>query len=528
MSDQELDKTILLSRNLQQMILLVALLVIVSTSLCAQEATHNPPVPTPVASGIPATGQLSPSVPQVLTVVHRLSGLKVLRVMRRSGAQVAEVDKDFVTTPNSHTSITAGFALGDGRSIIARLQQAEVEVDGSAAPGVSPDPTRETISELSYLMVVGRNGQQFAARYIGLDASTGLSLLQVEGLALAPMRDANEGTLQVGQRVRLFAPEPSNRAEETASGTLYLRVGEIEGEVAEITRAPNGKVARLRVRAPNLTQAVVGGLVLSEAGEILGIVEWSSASEARITPASAARRAAERVLTRGGSVPRPWLGVRGKELSATAVAQLVAGGWRRSRAAALVSKGHGIFLTSVAQGTAAAAAGLRAGDVIARAGEREVKGAQDFSFMLDEAGSGTPIRLTVLRPERNTPYAVIVRLNEALNPAVATEMAEARAGHAQVADPFIARGAETILLSHKAATNLGSEGGRLVAFVQPESAASRSGLRAGDLIESVDGRLLSATGSSSSSRASSALNSSAKLTLDVVREGKRLKISLLP
>lgn len=520
MSDQEIDKTILRSRILQRMILTAALLVIVSTTLCAQGVMPHKP-PTPVTGDIPATGPSSPGVPQVLTVVHRLNGLKVLRLMRRSGAQVAEVDKDFVNTPNSHTSITAGFALGDGRSIVARLQQAEVEVDGSVAADVSPEAARETISELPGLMVVGRNGQQFTARHVGLDASTGLSLLQVEGLALAPMRDANEETLQVGQRVRLFAPEPTNRAEETASGTLYLRVGEIEAEVTAIIRSPNGKVARLRVRAPNLTQAVVGGLVFSEAGEVLGIVESSSAGEARITPASVARRAAERVLARGGSVPRPWLGVRGRELTTTAFAQLVASGWKRSRAAALVSKGHGIFLTSVVQGSAAAAAGLRAGDVIARAGERDVKGAQDFSFMLDEAGSSTPIRLTVLRPEHDAPYAVTVRLKESLNTAASTEMAEARAGHAQVTDPFIARGAETILLSQKAANNLGSEGGRLVVFVQPESAASRSGLRAGDLIESVDGRSPSANGSTNTSRLSSD-----QLTLGVVRAGKKLTISL--
>ena len=529
MCDQELAKTILLYRNIQRMILSVALPVIASASLCAQEVVgpqNPPPATAPVVRGIPATGPTSTGVPQVLTVVHRLSGLKVLRLMRRSGAQVAEVDKEFVKTPNSHTSITAGFALGDGRSIVARLQQAGVEADGNTAHDVSTDTTRGTDSELPGLMVVGRNGQQFTARHVGLDSRTGLSLLQVEGLGLASMPDANEETLRVGQRVRLFSPEPTNRAEETASGTLYLRVGETEGQIAEITRSRSGKVARLVVHAPNLTQAVVGGLVLSEAGEILGIVEWSSASEARVTPSSAARQAAERVLARGGSVPRPWLGVRGKALNATAVAQLVSVGWRRSRAASLVSKGYGIFLTAVAQGSAASAAGLRAGDVIARAGERDVLGTLDFSFILEQAGSNTPIRLTVLRPERDAPRTVIVRLNESLNPAVATEMAEARAGHAQVADPFIARGAETILLSQKAAANLGSEGGRLVVFVQPESAASRSGLRAGDLIESVDGRLLSATGSSA--RLSSALNGSAKLTLGVMREGKRLIFSLLP
>ena len=142
--------------------------------------------------------------------------------------------------------------------------------------------------------------------------------------------------------------------------------------------------------------------------------------------------------------------------------------------------------------------------------------------MLDEAGGKAAIRLTVLRPQRATALALTVRLEETLTPAAHTQMAEASAGHAQVADPFISRGAETIMLSQKAAANLGAQGGRLVVFVQPESAASRAGLRAGDVIESLDGRILSETGL----RLSTILNSPTQRTLGVVRDGQRLKLSL--
>lgn len=462
-------------------------------------------------------------MPQVLTVVHRLSGLKVLRLMRRTGAQVAELDKDFMVTGDSHTSVIAGFALGDGRStVVARLEQAEVEVDAAELSKVSTEKSPGIAPELTDLTVVGRNGQWFAARYIGFDGATGLSLLQVDGLTIPPLREANEEQLQTGQRVRLLAPEPASRVEGTASGTLYLRVGEVAGQIAVITRAPSGKITRLSVRASNITRATVGGLVLNEAGEIIGVVESSGDGEARIIPTAVARSAAERVLARRGSVPRPWLGVRGHELATSTVTQLVSSGWRRAKAATLISKGRGILLTSVAPGTSADIAGLRRGDVIARINGHDVKGAPDFSLMLDDAGGGSLIRLAVLRPGSNAPLAVQVRLKESLTPGVATEMAEARAGHAQVADPFIAHGAETIMLSQKAATNLGAQGGRLVVFVQPESAASLSGLRAGDVIEALDGRSLNETGS----RLAIILNSSSPHTLGVVRDGQRLKISL--
>jgi serine protease Do len=230
------------------------------------------------------------------------------------------------------------------------------------------------------------------------------------------------------------------------------------------------------------------------------------------------------VLARKGSVPRPWLGVGGTELSSAPVALLVSVGWSRSKAATLLNKSHGILLTSVVPGAPAAAAGLRPGDVIARANEREVKSASDLSLILDEAGKASPVRFSVLRPDLDAPREVVVHLDETVNPAFATEMAQARAGHAQAADPFVARGAETIPLTGKAAANLGAQGGRLVVFVQAESAASRSGLRPGDLIESAGGSLLSETGT----RLPSLLNSPSQLLLGVVREGRKLNITLLP
>jgi serine protease Do len=514
---------------------IAALTIACASGLFAQDAAgQKPPAPATPSGGIPpaatvVAGQAGPAVPQVLTVVHRLSGLKVLRMMRRTGAQVAELDKDFVSTPDSHTSITAGFVLGDGHTVVARLQQGEMEPDASATAPPASSTTQATATaspapESTDLMVVGRNGQRFAARYIGLDGWTGLSLLEVEGLVLQSTRDASEEQLRTGQHVRLFAPEPASRAEGTASGTLYLRVGEIEGQITSITRLPSGKLARLTIRAPNLTPAVVGGLAFNDAGEVLGIVESSTTGEARITPSAAARSAASRVLARRGSVPRPWLGVRGRELSSVTNAQLVSAGWKSSKAAALLNKGHGILLTRVAPGTPASSAGLRAGDIILSANEREVKSAQDFSFVLDEAIEGTPLRLTVLRPDAPEPGAVVVKLEEPASAAASIELAQSRAGHVQAADPFIARGAETIALSAKAAANLGAQGGRLVVFVQPESAASRSGLRAGDLIEAVGGRSISETGT----RLSTMLNGATPITLGIVRQGQKLNLTLQP
>jgi C-terminal processing protease CtpA/Prc len=51
-------------------------------------------------------------------------------------------------------------------------------------------------------------------------------------------------------------------------------------------------------------------------------------------------------------------------------------------------------------------------------------------------------------------------------------------------------GVETIALSTKNLSQLGAENGLLVIAVAPESIAARSGMREGDVIESIDGRSL--------------------------------------
>ena len=50
-------------------------------------------------------------------------------MLRRNGERVAEVDDDLLNAPNAVTNITAGFVLGDGQNIVARLPQAEAEVE---------------------------------------------------------------------------------------------------------------------------------------------------------------------------------------------------------------------------------------------------------------------------------------------------------------------------------------------------------------------------------------------------------------
>jgi len=557
----------------------LALLVVAAAAAGARAQVAQTPPPQQDAPDKLKVESSLRQAPQVLTIIHRLDGLKALALLRVNGETVATVDDELLTAADAVTSITAGFALGDGENVVARLPQAEalavfqpfgmswsfVTPPAGTHPGAQPLPqVAPPAPRRAELVVVQGNGRQFTANYVGLDSGSGLSLLRIDGLKMSPpARDAAEEKLAAGQMVRLFAPV---RAGVTTAETLSLRVGEIEGRIAEVTRTSTGKVVRLTVSAQDLSPAIVGGVALNEAGETVGIVEASEGGKAQLIPAAAVRRAAQRVLSRRASVPRPWLGVRGEPVAAIPLEKFHSIGWAEVDAAWLKAAQKGIVLTTVAPGTPAARADLRPGDVILRVNDFEVTTPEDFSFLLNEAGSGANVNFTFLRgpdpasapapaqlpehpeqpaqpphpaqapppPSHRTfelkPLEVSIKLGEAMNPARAMRMAEARrlaeidaaTGRRTNAPPAYVLGVEIATLSPKAAAHMGARGGALIVYVEPESAAARAGLRVFDVIELINGKPFSST-----NRPSTALAAGAQqVKLGIVRDRRKVEITV--
>jgi S1-C subfamily serine protease len=513
-----------MATGLHRLSLASALLAAACLHAHAQQTAPVVPLPAPAAPATKPSAQtnsLAPlAAPQVNSVIHRVSGFKMLTLLRRSNARVAPLDDELLMASDMHTSITAGLFLEDG-SIVARLPQAEVEVPliqtKLFSSSIAPKPPEPP----SNLFIVERDGQQLTARFIGLDGGTGLSLLSVEGLRAAPSaRDAKEETLAVGERVRLLSPARAAKAETLTSDQFFLNMSEMSGKLTVISRASTGNVTRLTVQAEKLSPAIVGGIALNQAGETIGIIEASSASEAYLIPVAAVRRAVSRIRSRlENKVPQPWLGARGAAVAAVSPEQLVNVGWKRAAAFKLLGQGTGVLLTSVPPQTPAWFANLRAGDVVTRVNAGDVRSAEDFSSLLKAAGSAAPVSFTVIAPDSPTPRVVNVKLSESLNPVLEMEAAEERAARLSSTDPLVARGLETLAITPKLAAHLKASGGLLVVFVHPESAASRAGLLAGDVIEAVNGKPLAENNPS--------LTLPMKATLSVVRNGQKLEVTLL-
>src|SRR5690606_5210079 len=169
---------------------------------------------------------------------------------------------------------------------------------------------------------------------------------------------------------------------------------------------------------------------------------------------------------------------------------------------------RGALVTLVEPGSAAAAAGVREGDVIIELDGAPVTGSSDLANKVGLVRAGTEVEIVLLRDGRRQTIQATV--------AGATGPATASAGTRESPIDRL-RGAQFRNLD---ATHprFGEIEGVLVASVAPGSPAARNGLRAGDIVTAVNRRSVRTT--DELTRALEAAGSA--IALNVVRDGGRL------
>ncbi len=489
-------------------------------------SAQEPRKTTPPARVRPVIVENAAATPQVVTILHRLNGLKVFRLLLRSSGQfdaIAKLDDAFQIAGDVHTNVIAGLTLDDGQTIAAWLPEAEAEMPPPPVPATpkAPASPREAaptapaanmanLTHVSPVMVPGfesfklagsllgpadlkiitRDGKRLLGRYIGLDGLTGLSVISLANSSVPKLVEAKEQPISVGQRLRLIGPEPAAHSEPSTRSAIYVRIGETEATVVRVNRSPSGVVARVSIKSAKLTPANLGGIVLNESGETIGIVDAVEGSEATIVPVALVRSAVKRVMARQASVPRPWLGIRGEPVRSVSVERMQGVGWERERARAFADKREGIMLTFVAPGSPAALGQLGPGDVILAVNREAVRNSDDFSWLLQEAGPGTSVHFDVARLGKLASEALEIKLSESPDPFFGLRRPAGQTPNALAPTSLMAQGIETIGIRSKVAMRYGANGGLLVVYVQAATPAFKAGLLPGDVIEAIDGQKL--------------------------------------
>lgn len=197
----------------------------------------------------------------------------------------------------------------------------------------------------------------------------------------------------------------------------------------------------------------------------------------------------------------------------------------------------GVVVEEVEPGSAAEKGGLKKTDVITRFAGEEVRSARQFSRLVQETPAGRTVSATVMRDGKATelkitpedrPRAGIFIDGDRLGRSFDSQRFEERMGLDFNFDLNLPGGDRPRLgvtvqpLSGQLAGYFGAKEGVLVASVTDDSPASRAGLKAGDVIVSVNGQNVSSR--ADLTRAVNSVGSNADITIGIVRDKKESSV----
>jgi S1-C subfamily serine protease len=238
------------------------------------------------------------------------------------------------------------------------------------------------------------DGRDLVADLVGDDPHTDLAVLRVSApdLIAAPFGDSS--TLRPGQLVIAIGNPFGFQHTVTA------------GVVSALGRSLRARTVRLMENLIQTDAALnpgnSGGPLVTSRGMVVGVntaVILGGQGIAFAVPINTARYVVSSLL-RDGRVRRSHLGVAGQD---TMIPRLLV---RLHQ----LSHDRGVTVTAVSEGTAAAEAGLRPGDLIVEFAGEPVRGVDDLHRLLTEERIGELVQLKIIR--RGQPRRVLVKPRE--------------------------------------------------------------------------------------------------------------------
>ena len=239
------------------------------------------------------------------------------------------------------------------------------------------------IENSNSITVSSYNGENYDAKLIGYDESNDIAVLKIEAEGLAPVVLGNSDNLNVGDSVVAIG----NPLGEL---TFSLTSGAISAKGREVTFS-GGITMNLLQTDCAINSGNSGGALFNLYGEVIGVTNAkysnSSSSEASIDnigfaiPINSIRSIVESIIEKG-YVSKPYMGV----------------------SVADVNEGYQIYglpagaaIQSVVEDSPAQKAGLQIGDIVTKAGDREITCADDLVRLVKESKVGDTVTFTVYR-----------------------------------------------------------------------------------------------------------------------------------
>ena len=317
------------------------------------------------------------------------------------------------------------------------------------------------------IVVALTDRREFEARVILADERTDLAVLRVNARNLPALRFHDSDDAEVGD--------------------IVLAIGNPFGVGQTVTSGIISALARTRVGISDhqffiQTDAAInpgnsGGALVTIGGDLIGI---NSAIYSRsggnigigfAIPANMVKTVVDTALGGAKTVARPWLGIDTQSVDSD-FAESVG-----------LDRPIGVAITSVAQGSPAAQAGLREGDIITKVDDVEVNDPQGLNFRTATKGIGNTINVTYIRGGQARTTSV----------RLAKEPEGAPRTGAEIDGRNPLQGAVVSNLTPALAEEVGIEPGSgvLITDVSRGGFAAQYGFMPGDVIVSVNGRRVS-------------------------------------
>jgi serine protease Do len=235
------------------------------------------------------------------------------------------------------------------------------------------------------------DGRDLNARVLGRDPTVDVAVVQVDGTELPVAPFADSDVLLVGQTAIAIG------------NPLGLERTVTRGVVSAINRSPRGfGLDGLIQTDAAISPGNSGGPLLDSRGRVIGIntaiIAAPGASGLGFAiPINLARDIADQVLTTG-QIRRAYLGVDYRDIDEPLAEQFQ------------LPVREGVIITVVGQGTPAARAGLRQGDIVTALDGKPVRQGGDLRRAIRGQKPGDEVRLRVLRPDGQR--EIVARLGE--------------------------------------------------------------------------------------------------------------------
>lgn len=251
------------------------------------------------------------------------------------------------------------------------------------------------------IQVVLPNKRTFQAKLIGRDPNTDLALVKISSTGLVPVKIGNSDNVQIGEWV-LAVGYPFSLNTTVTAGIVSAKersIGILDRPTQEGGRrgAMNTAVEAFIQTDAAINPGNSGGALVNAAGELIGINAAIASQTGSYEgygfaiPVNLVRKIAED-LRMYGVVKRGFLGVNFP--SPASEDQFL------QQQGITPGSIKGVYITGVQNGSAAAAAGLKNGDIIQRIGEATVNSSVEFSERIARQRPGDKVMISYLRGSR--------------------------------------------------------------------------------------------------------------------------------